>query len=115
MTTVTEAPPVGVGTIFASSWGWDQTQVDFYEVVGMTPSGKSVRVVRIGAEVVEGDAHSERVRARPGSAKPDAEVMTKRLQDGGRMGAAFKVASYANAYQTTAEATHYRTGPYGGR
>lgn len=35
---------VKVGDFFSSSWGYDQTNVDFYKVVGMTPSGKSVRV-----------------------------------------------------------------------
>ena len=35
---------VKVGDFFYTSWGYDQTQVDFYKVVGFTPSGKSVRI-----------------------------------------------------------------------
>lgn len=35
---------VEVGDYFVSSWGYDETHVDFYRVVGITPSGKSVRV-----------------------------------------------------------------------
>lgn len=43
---VVEAPASGVkvGDFFVCSWGYDQTNVDFYKVVGMTPSGKSVKV-----------------------------------------------------------------------
>lgn len=36
--------PVEIGDFFVSSWGYDQTNVDFYKVVGITPSGKSVKV-----------------------------------------------------------------------
>lgn len=39
-----ETVTVKVGDFFYSSWGYDQTNVDFYKVVGLTPSGKSVRV-----------------------------------------------------------------------
>ena len=42
--TITAPATVKVGDFFYSSWGYDQTNVDFYKVVGLTPSGKSVRV-----------------------------------------------------------------------
>ena len=29
-------PEVTVGTIFSESWGWEQTNVNFYEVVSRT-------------------------------------------------------------------------------
>ena len=37
-------PPekVGIGAILRSSWGYDQTNIDYYEVTGMSPSGKTV-------------------------------------------------------------------------
>jgi hypothetical protein len=35
---------VKVGDFFYASWGYDQTNVDFYKVVGFTGSGKSVRL-----------------------------------------------------------------------
>lgn len=34
---------VKVGDFFYSSWGYDQTNIDFYEVVGLTPKGVKVR------------------------------------------------------------------------
>jgi len=50
-----------VGDILVASWGYEQTNIDFYRVVGLTPSGKSVRIVQLGLEVVERSTGSERV------------------------------------------------------
>lgn len=36
---------VEIGQIFVSSWGWEQTNIDFYQVVGMT--AKSLRLREI--------------------------------------------------------------------
>jgi hypothetical protein len=45
-----------IGDTFYTSWGYDQTQVEFYRVVGLTPSGKSVRVVQVaGCNVATSD------------------------------------------------------------
>ena len=43
-----------IGTILHASWGYDQTNCDFYEVVGFTPSKKSVRLRTIGNKQVKG-------------------------------------------------------------
>lgn len=48
-----EAPEVKVGDIFEASWGYDQTNVDFYQVVNI-PSPFFVEIRAIGVEVVEG-------------------------------------------------------------
>ena len=40
-----------VGDILVSSWGYDQTNIDFYRVVGLTASGKSVRIVPVAQRV----------------------------------------------------------------
>ena len=42
-----------VGDVLVSTWGYDQTNVDFWRVVGLTPSGKSARIVPAGSRVVE--------------------------------------------------------------
>lgn len=34
---------VQVGDFFSASWGYDQTNVDFYKVVGLTPKGVKVQ------------------------------------------------------------------------
>lgn len=45
--------PVKVGDIFYNSWGYDQTNIDWYQVVGVTPTGKSVKVRPIAGKVKE--------------------------------------------------------------
>jgi len=50
-----------VGDVVATTWGYDQTNVAFYRVVGLTPSGKSVRIVPAGQRVVERFTGGERV------------------------------------------------------
>jgi hypothetical protein len=40
-----------VGTFLYTSWGYDQTNIDFAHVVGVTSSGKSVRVQIVEATV----------------------------------------------------------------
>ena len=50
-----------VGDILVSTWGYDQTNVDFWRVVGLTPSGKSVRIIPVDERVVDYSKGSERV------------------------------------------------------
>lgn len=45
-----------VGDILCCSWGYNMTLVDFYKVVKITPSGKSVSVIQLGSECVDGEA-----------------------------------------------------------
>jgi hypothetical protein len=47
--TITTAPQIG--DIFVSTWGYDQTNVDFYKVISTT--AKTVTVVPIGQKIVE--------------------------------------------------------------
>jgi hypothetical protein len=42
MTTTTETPLAKVGDILYRSWGYDQTNVNFYQVVKVSPSGKTI-------------------------------------------------------------------------
>jgi hypothetical protein len=49
MTTTLIAPKVG--DILVSSWGYDQTNIDFYKVIGLT--AKSVKIVKIGQQIHE--------------------------------------------------------------
>ena len=43
---------VKVGDIFHCSWGYDMTINDYYQVVALTPSGKSVKVRKLNKELV---------------------------------------------------------------
>lgn len=80
MTTETKpdlATALPIGSIFCWSWGYDQTNIDYYQVVGHTRA--SVRVRPIAAETIRGSEGFMSSRVRP---KPDAfigdEIETKR-------------------------------------
>lgn len=98
---------VKVGDIFVDSWGYEQTQVDFYQVVAK-PSAKTVIVREIACETVEG---SEGQMCRDVRAVPNAfigEEMKKRIDNYG----GFKTSSFSCARPTTAEAKHYNSWYY---
>ena len=99
-TAVVQDQGVQVGDLFACSWGYDQTQVDFYEVVGLTPSGKSVRVQKVHQENVT-DPRKPSYRVKPVQGSYAGPVETKRIKDaswGSEVKYAFKVTSYSHAY-----------------
>jgi len=96
-----------VGDIFVDSWGYEQTQVDLYQVVAK-PTAKTVIVREIACETVEG---SEGYDCRNVRAVPNAfvgEEIKKRLDNYG----GFKTRSHSCARPTTAEATHYNSWYY---
>lgn len=53
MNTATVSVTPKVGDILVSSWGYDQTNVDFYKVLKLSPSGKSITIQRIKSKVTE--------------------------------------------------------------
>jgi len=70
---------VEVGDIFHCSWGYDMTINDYYQVVGLTPSGKSVRLRKLNKELV---SSGEYFQGREMPIKDDFandNVMTRRL------------------------------------
>ena len=78
-----ERPSVKVGDVFYSSWGYDQTNADFYQVVGLTPSGKSAKLRMIAATK---GPDSTRLYPVPGSFRgwgdKPSETITRRLKTG---------------------------------
>lgn len=42
-----------VGAVLVNSWGYDQTNVDYYQVVAVSATGRSVTIRQIGARAVE--------------------------------------------------------------
>jgi len=53
--TVEQTRTVGpqVGDVLVSSWGYEQTNIDFWRVVSLTASGKSVRIMPVAQRVVD--------------------------------------------------------------
>lgn len=91
---------IRIGDVFVASWGYDQTNIDFYEVVGFTASGKSVRVVPAPKRVVGTNGYSNTVVPVLGNPQ-NLTPTTKRIQVSGYQGTlsvSLKMTSYAWAY-----------------
>lgn len=103
------------GDIFYSSWGYDQTNIDFYEITAV--KGKNVIIRQIESKVVEGaGGPSERVVPVPGHFV--GEPMLKRPQGLGGPGSSLgrvyiKVHSFANAYPWDGHPLHQTGAAYG--
>lgn len=95
-------PTVRVGDIFVSSWGYDQTNVDFYKVLNV--KNKTAVLVEIG-QTRNYTGHMQ------GICIPDPTVMgkktlTKRIQSY-RDTPFFKIASYASASPWDGKNEHF--------
>lgn len=44
---------IKVGDVFFSSWGYDQTNIDYYKIVKISATGKTCQIVKIGAKTIE--------------------------------------------------------------
>lgn len=89
------AVPVAVGDVFRCSWGYDQTNIDYYQVTRVV-SDKSVEVRKIGA--VAWDEGWLQGRSVPALDSFIGRPMVKRLQSyGDEVG--IRIASYAHAYR----------------
>jgi len=72
-----EESPVKVGDIFYNSWGYDQTNIDWYQVVALTGSGKSVKIRPIEGKIKETGFMSG--ESTPVKGKFKGPAVTKRL------------------------------------
>lgn len=103
-----EAPAVGIvttGDIFRCSWGYNMTLVNFYEVTGISDSGRTAIVREIGSSIVEGSEKElgggYMVKPCRGTDRFHGKPMRKRLRSYCDDSACFRVESYANAYLMT--------------
>lgn len=81
-----------VGSILYTSWGYDQTNVDWYQVIEVKPSGKSVVIRKIARDIVEDGFMAGRSTPCPGQFT--GEPMLKRV----RAGDMLTITSYASAF-----------------
>jgi len=72
---------VKIGDVFYTSWGYDQTNVEFFQVVGFTPSKKSVRLKEINKEYKE-TGYMSGVSFPQRDSFKDQNIKTKRLDIG---------------------------------
>ena len=70
---------VQVGDIFCNSWGYDQTNVDYYQVIAK--SGKSVKIREIACESIPGSEGfmSDQVKPKKDAFLENAEPIWKRI------------------------------------
>jgi hypothetical protein len=102
--TVTKHVPK-VGDLFYSSWGYDQTNTDFYQIVRVI-SDNSVEVRKVeGKETSRDTPMSGFVTPVKDSFIGDS--MTKRLNYSIESSPMFKIASYAWAHPTKIGAEHF--------
>lgn len=86
--------PAKAGDILCNSWGYDQTNVDFYQVVAV--GNKTVRIAKIASQIVEGSGYSHGMACEV-IAQPDkfiGEVVSK------------KVSKYGDSYTVTLNDRH---------
>jgi hypothetical protein len=130
-----------VGDVYATSWGYDQTNVEFYQITKVSPSGKTVSAQEIGQEIrgTDGepiDVESRFYGARAGTGRVfprvDAFVEPRYYDDGRQIGRAvvtnkritpsgsFRVTSgsgwgvFAHYYDLDADEGRYETFAAGG-
>jgi len=60
---MTATKPVGIGDIFESTWGYGQTNVDYYEVTAVSPKGR-VKIRSIKKRAVS-DPYGPEVKVSP--------------------------------------------------
>lgn len=100
--------PFKVEDILYSSWGYEQTNIDFYKVVEV--KGKSVVIVKVGKKEAEGmpAAHmSGYVVAVPGVEV--GERMLKRVTWSGADNPVLSLTSYSSAYRWDGKPKNYTT------
>jgi len=81
-----------VDDILSCSWGYDQTNVDFYQVVGLTP--KSIKIRKIDQYTVSSETGTDLVAPVPNAFTSD-KVMTKLVDKYDSV----KISSYSSAYK----------------
>lgn len=83
-----------VGDILYSSWGYDQTNIDFYEVVEV--KAKAVVIRKIESKVVRRETGADYVVAVPH--KFTSPPMVKIPRDAGSLGVAVRINAYSSAF-----------------
>lgn len=115
-----------VGDVFVASWGYDQTNVDFYRVVGTTPSGKSVKIQQVQTLVLSEESGCARVVAtdepaqvriwnadRTNMISTDAPVETKRVNTRYSGGPRLALTSYSSAWLWDGRSMHATASGWG--
>jgi hypothetical protein len=92
-----------VGDLFYSSWGYDQTNIDFYQITAV--KGKMIEARQIaGQSKYDGPMHGH-TKPNPGCFIGDSKRYLVRFNSNDRP--YFKVASYASAWPCQSDSSHF--------
>lgn len=81
------------GDIFVSSWGYEQTNIDFYEVVAVTKTGKSVKIAKMNKKYLGKDSGGTQEKVMPGQVVE--EPMVRRVGKGYKGVPSIKINDYS--------------------
>jgi len=97
-------PSVKIGDIFYTCWGYDQTNVDFYQVIDR-PSNLFVMIQEIGSKMVPNSAGLDSCHVIPIKScfHENSKPFKKKILNGNRL----NMTSYANAYLHKDGETHF--------
>jgi hypothetical protein len=98
-----------VGSILSSSWGYDQTNVDYYKVIRRTPC--TVDVVKVGNKVERSELTYDYVI--PDTDRVIGDVMKCKRVRNSSIGPAIYLNSYSDAYLWNGEAKYKTAWGYG--
>lgn len=70
-----------VNDIIVCSFGYNCHLVDFYKVVGVTKSGKSIKIRQVGEQVVSDDGYGQAGYVKPSDEFVSDEVLTRKIQE----------------------------------
>lgn len=88
-----------VGDVLSYSWGYDQTNVEFFQVVKVYPSGKMVDIQEIASDRTETGYMSGQCEGIPGALLKDSKPIRKPVQPGDVIPMKFGVARKASGKQ----------------
>lgn len=84
-----------IGDIFYSAWGWEQTNIDYYQVIGVTD--KMITVSKIGSiNTPDSDGHTGYSIPDVGNFSDEKPLRRKLIVAGDRV--FIKINTYAYAY-----------------
>lgn len=92
-----------VGDLFYTSWGYDQTNIDFYQITAV--KGKMVEATPIAGQSAYDQPMAGHTRPVPNKFTGDTQRYLVRFNADDQP--YFKVASYATAWPTTADQEHF--------
>ncbi|EIP6959092.1 hypothetical protein LTF62_004600 [Salmonella enterica] len=104
---------ISIGDVFCDSWGYEQTNVDFYQVISVHGT-KTVSLRKIAQRVVDTTSWCSADVCPVKDAFLDDEVIKRRVnvRGSGNYSVSVRMNDFSWAYRTTLESTHHSSWGY---